>query len=658
MASVQRITSLGTHGRRIEAAANDRWWMLLIPLFLLSFWLGARSLTVDVVWADEIYSIRDAGGPFFGPLDLAGNWRRVATGNPWHVPGFFMLLNGWGRLVSWDAPALRLFALLLGMPALAWSYRLARDLTTPRTAVYATVLLGTTGFFTYYLHEIRMYTLIVLLASYTLWLYLRILSARRVTALMWLGLLVGAVSILYTHYLAGLVLVTIGVYHGLVGLSKLRKRDSFSWRRWWAVVAVMLAAGLLFVPWLGALRDGLARNAADVQLQERVLTADQIVERVAFLFSNGNPVLLAIMLVVSLIALWQTRRGRRVWLLTLILFSVILLVNAVLSIIPLTRLRYLLSLYPLLATLVALGFVQIEQGWSRRWLAYGLLLVWVATGVYRSVDLSFSESDTSKKFIFPMHMFSDDMRQLAQPGDLVVAYLPDDTEAWVYQTMLRIGNYYFDGFTANYRVTMTLYEPDERAADLQLLVDQLPGRERVFTAHMPATNPAALRDFESVLQRDFDLCSSPIQRGDLTVDLFTRSPVCCPATAAASDPLITYGGDAVTLTAAEPPGTFGDTLSVLIGWSVGAEVLPHRYSVALHILDKTGALVTQADYALPFAAHACTPTSVDIAALPPGTYTLHVIVYAWETGDRLTGTHHGTGETGDRLSLGQFVIGE
>jgi hypothetical protein len=113
----------------------------------------------------------------------------------------------------------------------------------------------------------------------------------------------------------------------------------------------------------------------------------------------------------------------------------------------------------------------------------------------------------------------------------------------------------------------------------------------------------------------------------------------------------------IALVSADPlPAEVTDTLPLLMGWSVSPTVQPYTYSVALHVDDAAGNLMAQADYGLSELAFSCLETQLDVNGLPPGEYTLNVVVYAWESGQRLAGEDLATGERGDRLPLGTFRV--
>jgi hypothetical protein len=145
----------------------------------------------------------------------------------------------------------------------------------------------------------------------------------------------------------------------------------------------------------------------------------------------------------------------------------------------------------------------------------------------------------------------------------------------------------------------------------------------------------------------------------MTLDLYAVVPECCfpPENIAASP--YRYG-DGINITHVEPiPSTMttlSQSLPVLIAWSVADPVPDNTYSVALHVLNDAGELVSQADYGLPTEAFACRSVIIPLDNLPPGDYSLMSIVYNWQSGARLTGEAAESGEQGERLPLGTFSV--
>ncbi len=615
----------------------------LVPVILITFWLGARGLDADPLWGDERLSIYDAGGGPYEPRTLAQIWEGVTARNPWHAPGYFMVLSGWGRLVGWQPPALRAMSLLFGVLGVACTYRLGRDMVSPRVGLVAAAAVGTSAFFVYYLHELRMYTLFVVLTAFTIWVYWRIVTGKREPGvLLWAGLLVGAAGMLYTHYFASLPLFAIGLYH-LLFVKKTR--------RWWQVVGVMALAGLLFLPWFSSLIAGLGRAASEEAgyVRSSAASTQQALERLAYLFGNGSLVTLGVVGAFSL-----TSRGRGVWqtwFFALSILALILVVNAELHVMTLTRTRYLLGLWPLLGMLVALGITRFGRRLSP--LALG---AWLVIGVGTSLNSGFIDAliVDGRGYMFPWHIAQTVFAPNTQPGDTLVLNVPDDAGSMASRNQT-IAQYYLSGSLVQITVIEQMQSDREQEAVRERALDFAKQSLRVWVGYEAEKRPNWLPSIEAGLSETYVRCDTGIAQSTFRFDLYARSAVCC-LPGADSTPLLHFG-DGITLTGIAPlPDEASGTLPVLAGWSVAANVPPYIYSVALHVLDEDGQLVAQADYGLPDRAFSCQETPIDISGLSPGRYQLMAVVYAWESGQRLSGEVVATGVVDESLPLGAFEV--
>ena len=73
------------------------------------------------------------------------------------------------------------------------------------------------------------------------------------------------------------------------------------------------------------------------------------------------------------------------------------------------------------------------------------------------------------------------------------------------------------------------------------------------------------------------------------------------------------------------------------------ETLLARYSLAVHVIDQSGERVAQDDTGVGPGAIVPFRSEIDISALPPGDYELHIALYDWQTGERLLGRDTETG---------------
>jgi hypothetical protein len=621
-------------------------WLWLIPFLLLSFWLGAYGLNRDTIWEDERFSIVDAGGAPYALRDPLQIWNGVSNRNPWHAPGYFMLLNGWGRVAGWQPPVLRAFSLFAGMLAIAWTYRLGKDLMASRPALYGAAVMGISVFFVNYLHELRMYTLMALLTAYVIWVYWRVTQRPHPRWWHWAGFLAAAVTMLYIHYFATLPLATIGLYH-LIFV----KKD----RRWWRVVGLLALAGVLFLPWLNVMLQGVNLVTENEELNAKALTPLETLERLAFTFSNGSLILFAGLLV---LAVFYRQRGVwQVWFFALATLALVIMVNLILEVMYIGRLRYLIIMWPLAALVIGMGFAWLSR-W--RWVAPLALLLWTGIGFYNNLDWNFNvalQLNGIRGYRFPWHLTINDFLKHSQAGDALILNMPDDLGSVALRNQT-LTEYYLGGSF----IRATVAEPMQTAALQQQVegttMDFADQSLRVWNAFEIDDRPQYLPELESRLADHFEICPAPLLSSSVQFDLYVKSLICCEPSADA--PGVVRFGEGITLHGFEslPAEISGETLPVVISWRIENRVPPHVYSVALHVLDENGSLVAQADYGLPTSSFSCQQSDISLAGLPPGDYSLHVIVYAWESGQRLSGEITATGVSGDRLPLDQFKRSE
>ncbi len=611
------------------------YWFWLVPLLLLTCWLGARGLNADPIWFDEHYSIYLSGGVHYGPLAPWQIWERAASEDPWHPPMYYIALSGWGALVGWQPPALRALSLFGGLLAVAWTYRLGRTMVSARVGLYAAVVLGVSAFFVYYLHELRNYSFFALFTALTLWCYWRIIH-HRPSRRLWIVLFLSSAATLYIHYLAALPLAAIGLYH----LLFVRKD-----RRWWQVVGVLALAGMLYLPWLTALFSAIDQIGDDQLVRRTAATASQIVERQAYLLGNGS-VLLAVL---ALLLAVTHKQATAVGFFMLATLALPLVLNALLPIMPLTRMRYLLGLWPLLALGIALGIDRLP-----RHLPVVALVLWLALGAGMSVNPDFisgaiADGAGSQWHLFPWHVARDLFRPYTQPGDTLVLNIPDGLGR-IPLPEHRIPDFYLSGSSVRIAAIGSRTTPEEEASEVESVMSFVHQSPRVWVAYEPERRSIILPPFEEALSEKYGLCEVGIAQSTFHFDLYSRSSVCCLP---GDEPPLMRFGEGIDLVRVETlPETVMDTVPVTLSWAIGEGVPPYTYSVALHVEDADGQLAAQADFGLPASSTACQETRIPVDNLPAGEYRVYVIVYAWASGERLAGEVMATGETGERLALG------
>lgn len=635
-----------------QTLRHSHLWLMIICILLAS-WLSASQLDGNALWYDEFFSIYDAGGTEESPFSLADVWNRVATRNPWHVPGFFLLLNNWGRWVGWGEPyALRTFALFIGTLTIAVVYRLGRDNFSPALGLTAAAVLSSSAFFIHYMHELRMYTLIALGSAILFTSYFRLIRRNyRVGWVTWTGVWVGAVMLLYTHYFASLVVAAIGLYH-LVFAPKTSN--------WWGVVGIMGLAGMTFLPWLGALRDGLQLASEAEIVHQRAMDAPETLGWLAQMVSNRVGVLLVVVLMLAAIGTLPTHQPEKfklpprvLWFLAIMIPLLLVSANAILQLMHAGRLRYLMIAWVPLMLLLAFGIDAAHRLPRGRWVSPVLLLVWMTAGIWGALSGRVTGELDGYSYRIPTHIIERAVRSEVQPNDYLMIIPPDNIPSWRYRVasdyyLLGVGEGYYISTVANESGAETLDTPED-------VLIAAGDRERLWLAYLPDENPPQFQSYINSLSTVYQQCKAIDTSPELDLSLWTRSPICCEANAPVSGGI--QFGDGIQLAQHDPlPAVVSDTLTIRLGWKLDQAVTPYVYSVGLHVLDEAGQLVAQVDYGLPPFGYACESSTLDVSLLPAGSYGLHVLVYDWESGERLVGVNPQTNTQGERILLESFRV--
>jgi len=598
-------------------------------------WLGARGLDADPFWLDEVWSVYIAGGAHYGPLSPADVWTGNAVEDPRNAVGYHLMLAGWGALVGWTPFAARASSLLLGVLAVAWTYRLGRDLVSPLTGLSAAAIVGTSAFFIYYLHELRTYSLSVLLTVLTLWTYYRIVSHPQQRWWLDAGFVLDVVGILYTYYFAAIIIATLGLYHLLFVPKK---------RAWWRIPILIGIAGLLFLPWLGAMLSGLQLSLGDAILHAKSLTPVEVTGNLLYLFSNG-------IVILPLIAIawgaWQ-RGARAAWFFLLVTLVFVVMANLRLQVIESGRERYVLLLWPLLAILCGIGFTQLWR-FPGKIVALLFLGVWILIGIRTSLGTEFTR-DIPGAQPLPWDAVAHMLSAEATPNDAVIVHVPVGNWVWEITT----SDFYLHSLAARFTLLESL--PGKTAEELrQAEREFIAGASQVWLGVDKRVPPASvLADLEQTLSEDFVSCGTVLDLPRMSLARYIQKP----SNIEAGSVTLRFG-DGISLAYYDAlPTHADDILDTTLIWSVSPDVPLYTYSVALHVLDSSGQLVAQQDYGLPGEALACRQSSIPLDTLFPGEYTLATAVYRWENGERLPGTIVATGEQGDRLPLGTFTVGD
>ena len=621
--------------------STSRYWLLALLPLLLTAALVIPALGDIALNGDETASLVTAGVFRPGPHSFADVWNYTSEVYPDQAQGWLLLLSVWGRLAGWGEIAARALPLFGGLLALAWVYRAGNDLFSAQAGIFAALLLSASMFPQTNMLHARVFPLVMLFTTWSLWAYWRCTLHPRPPA-RWdqAGLLASVTGLLYWQYFGALLLPVLGLFHLLFVPKN---------RRWWRTVLLLGLAALASVPQLPGLLDGIALTGTRSQVHSIALTSTQLLAQFLRYLANGivSPApwvgeLLVILLPLALLfgTLLQLRARRPAgagWLLTFVSVSLLLLIiaaNEALRIVSERRMRYLIALWPLLALLTGVGLRQLA-GAHRRLVAV-LLTLWLVLGVSLALtsDLRYELGYFSQSSI---HRLMPVMSEQISPSDFLiqdyhVAAL--DTRRY-YARLLGVdwatmGRFQEDPFES--------IRPVHAAYPYAWLLYLT--KDRVGFAELP-----------QALGRVF--CERALEEWGLTLERYALHSVeNCP-----DRPVRLEFEREIRLTA--PEITLGDgRLRLDAHFRSVDETLLARYSLAVHVIDpRSGQRIAQGDVGVGPGAIVPLRSEIDVSALPPGEYELHVGLYDWQTGERLLARDLETDEVGDMHMLQRFRIG-
>ncbi|MBI1278589.1 MAG: hypothetical protein GC179_10730 [Anaerolineaceae bacterium] len=608
---------------------SAKYWLGIIAVLLLVMWLGARKLNADGIWYDEWFSLYIAGADTFHISRSVGDiWQRISTEDMWQAPLYAFSLAGWGSLVGWTEFATRALSLLAGLIGIAGVFRLGWSISKrPLVGLGAATLLGTSVWYIYFLHEMRVYMILVMFTALMLLLYRRIMYGKHeprwwsyVALTLISGLLVNS------HYFAVLPLAVVGLWH-VVQFP--RKRLD---RRWWGVIGTWVIAALALIPSLiniqkaATLTHNQQRVASDLALLVRI-SSDTFTA-----FSNTSVAVLIVLLAFS----WLARPVRWVWVLGVVLFVLNL---AAYYVFGLPELRYNMALLPFLALLAGFGLDELAK---RRIPPLLIVTVWAA-GI-----IPLEGSFQMDRII--QHWPPQPIREMAQvlkpevaKDDVIINLIGDEDRSTLAAHSLV---YYMGDFGARIEVLENTFHPG-----VQIFADRLRQivgtAERVWLLHDPRWTTDEWSLFEYVMnEQHMYHCATLANTLDMRIWGFGRV-----------DPngQAWQFGDGVHLSMSGRPHIKDGLVEVWLGYHIDPQVPANTYSVGLYLMDSSNQVHAQYDAGLPAGGLSCQAIDLNAANLPAGDYHIQAAVYNWQTGERLMSSA-ADGSSADTQTLGTVTI--
>lgn len=479
-----------------------RWWWV-VPILLLTSVLTTRHLLTDTYWFDELQNLIKMGIEPYPPVAF-GDMITFIGETRW-VPAYNIVLLGWGDLAGWTTFATRTLSLFMGVISVALMYRLGTGVYDRRAGFASAVLLGGSVYLIHYSHEMRGYSQYLMLTILSVYLYWKLVNQRRISRREQVAFVASFIVLMYSHYVAALVTVSIGLYHIIF------ERKSANWKN---IFVLFIAVGLLYLPWIPIT---LLNTVGESLTSRGELTMFTIVESGLYAYSNGLTLVLVGLVIYSL-AMIRTRAIRMLWFCLAVIFTLSMMFHLVIEFI--NNVRQIMSVFPLLIVLSGVAISHLSRRFNGViWL---VLVVWVVAGIYANRDLSFIEGmpgmlkNLSTK---TMDMTVDIAETCVATDEVLVTHLttekiiwdPPVQEYYLWQTDFKYGMIdYMQDFSQGLESAESYGSYAENAQHL------LEDAGRVWVVMSPVAHISAdVKTLETTLANDYQYCAPFIETSDI-----------------------------------------------------------------------------------------------------------------------------------------------
>jgi len=139
---------------------------MILAVIIFGFLLRAISLNQSF-WLDEA-----TGGLVVRNFNLGEIITKFSPGD-FHPPLYYLILKIWSYVFGTSEIALRMPSVIFGILTIYLVYLIGKELFNKKVGLIAGALLATSGLHVYYSQEARMYSLVALLVSYLVYLFLK-----------------------------------------------------------------------------------------------------------------------------------------------------------------------------------------------------------------------------------------------------------------------------------------------------------------------------------------------------------------------------------------------------------------------------------------------------------------------------------------------------
>lgn len=190
----------------IELLSKNKNLLFIIALLVINFFIRISFLSSNSIDLDEPFSL------FYSQMSVGEIVRNLVTGN--NPPFYEIMLHFWIKLVGMSPFAVRFPSMIFSIATILVVYKIGEKFFNMRTAVLSSLLLSLSVTHVYFSHEARVYSLFVLLTTYSFLLVLNILR-NKVSVFNLISLSIAYILLAYSHYF-GLLVIAFQLFSILI----------------------------------------------------------------------------------------------------------------------------------------------------------------------------------------------------------------------------------------------------------------------------------------------------------------------------------------------------------------------------------------------------------------------------------------------------------